>query len=42
MGKRLWFFLQINRFAKIGEGRYTITNCNKTTFIQCTPERKPF
>ena len=24
-------FLQIDRFAKIGEGRCTIRNCNKTT-----------
>ena len=35
-------YLQIDRFAKIGNGRYTIRNCNKTTFIECTPETKPF
>ena len=35
-------YLQIDRFAKIGEGRYTIRNCNKNTYIECTPETKPF
>ena len=35
-------YLQIDRFAKIGKGRYTIRNCNKTTYIECTPETKPF
>ena len=35
-------YLQIERFAKIGEGRYTIRNCNKTTYIECSPETKPF
>ena len=35
-------FLQIDIFAKVGEGRYTIRNCNKTTYIECTPEIKPF
>ena len=35
-------YLQIDRFAKIGEGRYTIRNCNKTTYTECTPETKPF
>ena len=34
-------YLQINRYAKIGEGRYTIRNCNKTTYTDCTPETKP-
>ena len=33
-------FLQIDRFAKIGEGRYTIRNCNKITYIECTHETK--
>ena len=33
--------LKIDRFAKIGEGRYTIRNCNTTTLIECTPETKP-
>ena len=35
-------FLQIDRFAKIGEGRYSIRNCDKNTYIECTPETKPF
>ena len=35
-------YLQMDRFAKIGEGRYTIRNCNKNNYIECTPERKPF
>ena len=35
-------YLQIDRFAKKREGRYTIRNCNKTTYIECTPETKPF
>ena len=35
-------FLQIDRFAKIRNGRYTIRNCNKTTYTECTPATKPF
>ena len=35
-------YLQIDRFAKTGEGIYTIRNCNKTSYIECTPETKPF
>ena len=35
-------YLQINRFAKIGEGRYTIRNCNRNTYKECTPETKAF
>ena len=35
-------YLQKDRFAKIGEGRYTIRNCNKSIFLECTPETKPF
>ena len=35
-------YLQIDRFAKIGNGRYTIRNCNKTTYTECIPETKPF
>ena len=35
-------YFQIDRFAKIGEGRYTIRNCNKNKYIECTPETKPF
>ena len=34
--------LQIDIFAKIGQGRYTLRNCNKTTYIECTSETKPF
>ena len=37
-----YVYLQIDRFAKIGRSRYTIKNCNKTTYIECTPETKPF
>ena len=33
---------QIDRFAKIGEGRYNIRNCYKTNYIECTPETKLF
>ena len=35
-------YLQINRFDKIGNGRFTIRNCNKNYYIKCTPETKPF
>ena len=35
-------YLQIDRFAKIGEGRYTIRNCNKKTYTECNPETKLF
>ena len=35
-------YLQIDGFAKIGEGRYTIRKCNKNTYIECTPETKLF
>ena len=35
-------YLQTDRFAKIGEGRYTFRNCNKTTYIECTPETRRF
>ena len=35
-------YLQIETFAKIGEGSYTIGNCNKSTYIECIPETKPF
>ena len=35
-------YLQTDRFAKIGEGRYTIRSCNKTTYKECTHETKPF
>ena len=34
-------YLQIDRLAEIGEGRYTIRNCNKNIYIECTPETKP-
>ena len=35
-------YLQIDRFVKIGNGRYTIRNCNKNKYIECTPETKLF
>ena len=35
-------YLQTNRFAKVGEGRYTIRNCNTTTYIKSTSETKHF
>ena len=35
-------YLQIDRFAKIGEDRYTKRNCNKTTYTEAIPETKPF
>ena len=35
-------YLQIDRFAKIGEGTYTIRECNKHTYVEFTPETKPF
>ena len=35
-------FLQTDRFAKIGNGSYTIRNCNKNSCIECTPQTKLF
>ena len=35
-------YLQIDRFATKGEGRYTIRNCKKNTYIERAPETKPF
>ena len=35
-------YFQRNKIAKIGEGRYTIRICIKNTYIDCTPETKPF
>ena len=35
-------YLQLNRFAKIGRGRYTIRNCDKTIYTECTLETIPF
>ena len=32
--------LQIDRFAKLGEGIHTIRNCDKSTYIEYTPETK--
>ena len=29
--------LQIDRFAKLGGVKYTIRNCSKTIYIECTP-----
>ena len=37
-----YIYSQLNRFAKKGEGRYTIRNCIKSTHVECTPETKPF
>ena len=34
--------LHLDRFAKIGKGRYTIRNCIKTTYIECTAKRNLF
>ena len=33
-------YLQIDRFAKIAECRYTIRDCNKSTYMECTPGTK--
>ena len=33
---------RIDGFAEIREGRYTIRECNKNTYIKRTPETKPF
>ena len=35
-------YLQEVIFAKIREGRYTMRNCKENTYIECTPETKPF
>ena len=35
-------YLQIDTFAKIGEGRYIIREFKKKPYIECTPETKPF
>ena len=35
-------YLQIDRFAKKGEGGYTIGNCNTTTYLKFIPQTKPF
>ena len=35
-------YLQIDRFAKVGQSKYTSRNCNKTTYTECTLETKPF
>ena len=35
-------YLQIDRFTKLGEGRYTIRNGSKTIYTERTPETKPF
>ena len=34
--------LQIDRFAEIEEGRYTIRSCFGATYTECSPETKPF
>ena len=35
-------YLQIDRFAKIGEGRYNIRKCEKIIFTECIPETNSF
>ena len=35
-------YLQMERNAEIGEGRYTIRNCKKNFCIKCTPETEIF
>ena len=35
-------YLQTDRLDKIGEGRYTIRNCNETLYTECKPELKHF
>ena len=35
-------YLQKDRFNKKGNGKYTIRNCNKTSYIDFTPETKTF
>ena len=37
-GENDYEYSQLGRFAKIGKSRYTIRNCNKTAFIDSTPE----
>ena len=34
--------LELDRFAKIGECRYTFKTWNKTIYTECTPVTKPF
>ena len=33
--------LQMDRFAKIGQGTYTVRNCNRNTYKDCTPKTEP-
>ena len=35
-------YLQIDIFAKMGEGRYTFRNCNRNTYTEYTLEKKHF
>ena len=35
-------FLRKDRFARIGERRHNTRNSNKTTDIECNPQKKPF
>ena len=35
-------YLQIDRFAKLGEGSYTIRNRNKTPCSKRMPQTNPF
>ena len=40
--EKVYRCLQIDGFADKRGGRYTIRKCNKTTYIECTPETKLF
>ena len=35
-------YLQIDKLAKMEQGRFTIRDCKKNTYLECTPEMKPF
>ena len=41
-GENDYEYLQTDGFAKIGQARYTIRNCNKNSYIEATPESKLF
>ena len=35
-------YVQVDRFTKVGEGRYSLRNCKKSAYTECIPETKPF
>ena len=37
-----YYYLQKDRFARIGKSGYTIRNCKKNIYIERAPETKPF